>query len=174
MGSFFRAFALLSAIVLGVGVVPVTSGASPVVVTADLDGEPISIGEVASHYCHDLDYPKIHCYSDAAYLESTVSSIASARAKVTGAEAAAALQYVKLFDLTAFAGQYIILSVDYDNLSVIGWNDKASSFIGVNNLSFGLWNDPYQSGYGLIRCCNQRAAELSATYENQFSSTERR
>jgi hypothetical protein len=173
MRSVARAFALVSAIVLGASAVPTTSGASVPIVTADLEGTPIGIAEVSSYYCHDLDYPKIHCYENSTALEAAVSSIESDRAALSG-DAAAGLQYVKLFDLTGYAGQFIILSINYDNLSTIGWNDKVSSFIGVNNLSFGLWNDPYQSGYGLIRCCNQRAASLSATYDNQFSSTELR
>lgn len=166
--------ALAAVIGVATNLTAASATASPAILSADLDGAPIPLEAVGDYYCHDLDYPQLHCYGDALSLEA---SFAAGRLELRaqgGESALAALQYVKLFDLSGFAGQYVVLSADYNNLGVIGWNDKVSSFIGVNNLTFGLWIDPYLSGAGLIRCCNQYAAELSATYNNKFSSAERR
>ncbi len=155
------------AVATGTATTRATSTPAPV---ADLAGVLIPIGEVAAHYCHDLDYPRIHCFAQPEELESAVSATQTSRTL----QVAAGAQYMKLFDLAGYTGTYIILSLDYNDLSTIGWNDRASSYIGVNNLAFGLWTAWYMTGSGIVGCCNQRASSLSSTFDNQISSTQLR
>jgi len=169
MRSVFRHLGVLVALALTVCVAPGASAAAGAPVpSADLAGAPIALADVGSYYCHDLNYPRIHCFARAQDLEVSLALVqATQMAQPLGATSA---QYLKLFDLSGYAGVYIYLSANYNDLGVIGWNDRVSSYVGVNSLAFGMWTNVNMTGNGLLGCCNQHAATLPSLYDNQISS----
>ena len=40
---------------------------------ADLDGRPIDPAQASSYFCHDFEFPQIHCFSTPFELEAAVS-----------------------------------------------------------------------------------------------------
>jgi hypothetical protein len=120
--------------------------------SADLEGKAIAIESVGSYYCHDLDYPRIHCFTSSAAVEASIARLHTAQPD--GLESVSSTPYIRLYDGASFTGVYIALSVNYSNLGTIGWNDRASSYIGLNGLSWGLWTDAGMTGSGLLGCCN--------------------
>lgn len=166
-----RVAALVSVLVAanGIGGAPAEAASG---LAADLEGTPIPLAEVSSYYCHDLDYPMIRCFSLATDVEASAAALQAARSRQTAA--ATGTQYTRLFDLAGFAGAYVILSANYADLGVIGWNDKTSSYMGMNGLSFGLWTNVNFAGSGLLGCCNQNAGTLPSGYNNQISSVQQR
>jgi hypothetical protein len=127
--------------------------------TADLDGKPLVLAEVGRHFCHDFDYPAIHCFSSSKALEASVSATL----------ATTDLLFVVLYEYPLFAGSYIYISQDYSALVTIGWNDRASSFIARNNQAGHFYTDWFYGGTGYYFCCNQQIASLGS-FDNTFSS----
>jgi hypothetical protein len=166
-----RLAALVSVLVLAsaIGGGPTVAASGP---TADLDGATIPIARASSYYCHDLDFPRIHCFSRADDVETSAATLQASRSGQLAT--ASGTQYIRLFDLAGWTGAYVILSADYPDLGVIGWNDKASSYMGMNGLSFGLWTNVNFAGSGLLGCCNQNAGTLPSGYNNQISSVQQR
>jgi hypothetical protein len=134
-------------------------------VRADLDGRPLDPGRAGDFYCHDFDYPAIHCFSEAATLEDAV-------APAVEAAAAAGVDYVVVFDYTWFAGSYMYISQDYTALVFLGWNDRISSFMGRNSQRGQFFTDWFYTGTAYYFCCNQQVASLGS-YSNTFSSVYR-
>jgi hypothetical protein len=89
--------------------------------TADLEGKPIALVDVGKWYCQEFAHPAIHCYSSAAALESAVAA-------PLAAATTSALTYVAVYDYTLYQGGYMYMSDNYTVLSLIGWNDRISSF----------------------------------------------
>jgi hypothetical protein len=165
--------ALLASVILA-GLIPRAAygafGLSASTLVADLEGLPIATSEISHYYCHDFDTPLIHCYRTAAGLEA---ALALSSTELTTTDDAAALSYVRLYDLSGYAGPYISLSADYTDLGVIGWNDRASSYVAVNSETSGLYVNTFYSGSTLLLCCNQHAPSLSSTFDNHISSARR-
>ncbi len=141
---------------------------------ADLDGIPIALVQVGSWYCHDFDYPAIHCFSDPDRLEAAVGSILgdsrrSAAGEPSAPFAATAINYVLVFEFTSYAGAYMYMSQDYTVLGTIGWNDRISSFWGLNNELGVFWTDWFYTGSRYAFCCNTHVPSLGS-YDNSFSS----
>lgn len=141
---------------------------------ADLDGAPIPLSSVSLYHCHDFAFPAIHCYQTEAGLDAAV---ATTLGMSTGALQASPLgwdiqNYVEFFDYPGFTGASIFLSADYANLSVIGWNDRVSSY-AASYIRGAVFVDAYYSGAGLLLCCNQIVPSLSSTFDNRISSAER-
>jgi hypothetical protein len=130
--------------------------------TADLDGTPIKLEDVANWYCDDFSYPVIHCFSDPMRLEARTQALT----------ATTAVTYVTVYDYTAYAGSYMQMSEDYTVLAWIGWNDRISSFKGRNSEDGHFYVDWFYGGTGYYFCCNQLAGSLG-TFDNQFSSVHR-
>lgn len=142
--------------------------------SADLDGKPIDLEDVGSWYCHDFDYPAIHCFSDPARLDA--ASMAARSSLLEGALAngdlAAALSggtYVTVFEFAGFQGSSMQMSENYSVLSLIGWNDRISSYKVRNSASGVFFVDWLYSGSQWGFCCNQEVENLNA-YDNTFSS----
>ena len=173
-----RARLALAALILAVNV----GAGSASEVTADLEGQPIPRTSVGDHYCHDFDWPRIHCYGSEAGLEDAVAPYVGAHeAAVTGwraaplgsdgSQAAARLVgYVKVFQLATFAGSIAYLSRSYPNLGEIGWSDRISSYIVYGGASGELYTDLNYSGAIDYFCCGQSVASLSSTFDDKFSS----
>jgi hypothetical protein len=124
-----------------------------------LDGKPIPLQDVGTHYCDDFSYPEIKC--------SSTPVLAAARATLV--TLLTAVDYVSIFDLANYSGAYMNVSQDYSALSLIGWNDRISSFKGRNSESGTFYTDWFYGGAWWTFCCNQQTANLS-TYSNTFSS----
>lgn len=127
--------------------------------TAYLDGKPIEPVQVGNWYCHDFDYPAIQCFSDPKELGG------SAKASM----AAASVTYVTVYEFTTYQGAFMHMSENYSMLSLIGWNDRISSFAVKNSQSGAFWTDWLYSGTRYNFCCNSSVGSLGG-YNDTFSS----
>lgn len=142
--------------------------------SADLDGKPLALDQVGNWYCHDFDYPVIHCFSDSAQLQDsslTAQTGIRARAAARGdfTTALAGVTYVTIYEYPTYQGAFMQMSEDYGLLSLIGWNDRISSFKVRNSLSGAFWTDWLYSGTRYNFCCNQTVGSLGS-YDDTFSS----
>ena len=126
---------------------------------ADLNGVPIELSSVGSYFCHDFAYPQIHCFTRASALEAATAPII----------AASGVNWVAGFDFTSFQGPYMYFSQNYSVLATIGWNDRISSYIALNNQSGRFWTDWFFSGTSYGFCCNQQIPSLGS-FDNTFSA----
>jgi hypothetical protein len=164
-----------------VTIAPVSAAGADTVdeLRADLDGKPIELVEVGKWYCHDLDYPAIHCFSDPAVLEEKMVDRAEIRNAPIGrfADARADNQllaatgsvYVTVYEFTTYQGAYMHMAQDYSMLSVIGWNDRISSFVAKNGQSGVFWTDWLYTGTRFSFCCNGQFGSLGG-FNDSFSS----
>lgn len=160
----FRLAFAAAVLMVAASSVPVAA-ASPQVV-ADLEGKPLKTSSIPDYYCHDRDFPLIHCYRTSAGLQSALAAPA-------GLSALSSTDYVVVYSSPTYAGSYFYVSQDYDALAVVGWNDRIRSYRGVNGASGSFWTDWFESGTGQLFCCNQTVPVLSATFDHQFSSVYR-
>jgi Beta/Gamma crystallin len=124
---FRRLIAALIVVVLVPALAPTRVGAaSPSAV--DLDGAPASILDVPTLHCHDLDAPIIRCFRTETGLQTALSARTSQSGVLT-----AGVAYVEMFEHTYYGGASFVVSEDYPNLGSIGWNDRVSSFRGLNS-----------------------------------------
>ena len=139
-------------------------------VSADLDGVSIPVVEIADHYCHDHDFPVIHCYATADGL-----SAALRRGDVKAGSAATVMStdYVIVYSGQSYSGAYMYISQDYDTLVIVAWNDRIRSYRSLNGSSGVFWTDWYRSGFGLSFCCGSAATWLSTTFDRQITSVYR-
>jgi hypothetical protein len=139
----------------------------PVGLHADLDGAPLDLAKVGLHYCHDFEYPAIHCFSSALGLEAALANDHDA---VT--DSSTAVNYVIVYEFTSYQGAYMYMSEDYGILGLIGWNDRISSLKGLNSQSGVFWTDWLYSGTRWAFCCSTWYGSLGS-YDNTFSSVYR-
>lgn len=139
-------------------------------IVADLDGRRISVSEIPNWFCHDLDFPQIHCYTTAAELESALNNAAPAGPDGV-AGVLAAVPYVYVYGDAGLQGPNTAIAQAWDNLSWIGWNDKISSFKSINGLSGHFATDAYNNGrlYPGF-CCNSFVTYVGDSWNDQFSS----
>ncbi len=145
------------------------------VILADLGGRPIPAVDVGRYQCEDFDFPRIHCYLLAADLEAAVARRLAVPAPASPGASATTLatNYVRVFADMSFGGVSAYLSVSYDDLSVIGWNDRISSFQGLAGNGGTFFERIYLTGAGLsvdrvpgrhLRgCCLQRHVQLGSS-----------
>jgi hypothetical protein len=127
--------------------------------TATLDGKPIPVEDVGKYYCDDFSYPEITC--------SSTKVIPGARATLV--TLLTAVDYVTIYDGAAYTGAFMNVSQDYSALSLIGWNDRISSFRGRNSETGSFYVDWFYGGTAWAFCCNTQTANLGS-YNNTFSS----
>lgn len=166
MATFRRARALALVGATGALLFSVASPATARVVkpdglTAYLDGRPIKPVEVGNWYCHDFAYPVIQCFSDPNQLETSTSAALTT--------AAAGVTYVTVYEFTTYQGAYMHISENHSMLSMLGWNDRISSFKVKNNQSGVFWTDWLYSGTRYTFCCNQSLGSLGS-FNDTFSS----
>ncbi len=139
-------------------------------IRADLDGRPIAVSEIPDWFCHDLDFPQIHCYRTAAQLEHVLGlRITAAPAGEAGT--LAVIPYVVVYRDASLQGGYTGIAQPYDDLGSIGWNDTISSFKAVNGLSGHFATDARNGGrlYPGF-CCNVQVTYVGDSWNDQFSS----
>lgn len=165
VGSEARAMGMGVALALTATIIltgPAAAKASGPTLTADLDGVPIKVADVSKWYCHDFDYPAIHCF-------------ANPNDMAVGADyqaAVAATDYVTVYEFSSFAGTFMHMSQDYTSLLTLGWNDKISSLKGRNSAPSHFYTDWFYGGTGYSVCCNALDSTLGS-FDNQFSSVHR-
>jgi hypothetical protein len=141
---------------------------------ADLDGRPIKLADVGRWFCHDFDYPQLHCYSSAGALEQAlVDRSAASGGGVTALAAYGPNDYVTIYSEPSYAGSYAHLSANYDSLVLIGWNDRISSFKARNSQAGKFYSNWFGSGTVRSFCCNTTVPWMTSTYDNTFSSVYR-
>lgn len=133
-------------------------------IRAELDGRRIPIDRISEYYCHDLERPLIRCFKSAAELEAshTVSRIG-----VT------AVIYVTVYDSPSYAGSFMQISSDYDALSLVGWNDRVSSYRARNGETGSFYTDWFHGGTADHFCCNETVPILGGGFNDAFSSVYR-
>lgn len=161
-----KTLALIGAVLLAASTVqPASAAAHPARLTADLDGRPIPVAQVGRNFCHDRDYPVIHCFSTARGLESARSSLSASAAAVTDSA-----NYVVVFSGQTYSGNYFYISQNYDMLAVVGWNDRIRSYKALNGYPGRFYTDWFGSGAEQSFCCNNAIPYLSSMFDAQFSS----
>lgn len=144
-------------------VAPVTARTSaPEELTADLDGVPIKLVDVGKWFCHDFDFPLIHCYSSAMALETSSSTVL----------AFGPTDYATIYEFGSYAGAYMHVSQNYTDLFGIGWNDRVSSLKARNSEDSHFHTDWFYNGTALYVCCNSQLSTLGS-FDNTFSSFHR-
>ena len=159
-----RVLGLAFVVVLG-GLTMAAAPAKAEDIRATLDGRPISIGEISSYYCHDLERPVIRCYRMPAAFETATRESGAANAL-------AAVVYVTIYDGTSYSGGFMQVSSDYDVLALIGWNDRVSSYKARNSETGSFYGDWFHGGTGTAFCCNLTVPGLGGA-DNTFSSVDR-
>ena len=162
------AFAIIPSMIAILGLAVPVVAAGPAV-TADVDGHEIAIDAIPSYFCHDLDYPEIHCFAAADDLQAALAEGTNDRSM-----APAASNYVVVFSQLSYGGSYLYISQDYDTLAVVGWNDRVRSFRALNGEAGRFWTDWFHSGALLDLCCNSNVPSLSATFDQRITSVYRR
>ena len=158
--------ALLATMVL----VPQVNGGDTPRLSAYLDGRPIRSTDAGSWFCHDFEYPVIHCFSSASGLEAAIDEPAEASAI---AAAFGPGDYVTIYSEPSYGGSYAHLSANYDTLFWIGWNDRISSYKVRNSQSGSFWEHFQGTGRRTPFCCNQLVPWLAADVDNTFTSVYR-
>ena len=157
---------------------PVAARDGPEII-ADLEGRRIASSEVGEYHCHDLDFPRIHCFTSSAEVEAAVAALgvdpgpAPAGSASNDALAALATSYVRIFADANFAGSSAYLSVNYSNLGSIGWNDRISSFYGLSSARGEFREHVDYAGFTYGFCCNQQVSYVGDAYNDKFSSARR-
>jgi hypothetical protein len=139
-----------------------------VAVVADVDGHPIKSALIGTFYCHDFDYPKVHCSRTVAGLRASERGTLLKSLAVT--PMFGTNDYITIFDGSNYSGAFMDVSQNYDALFTIGWNDRISSYKARNSASGILWTDWFHSGTGVTFCCNTNVSGLPSGLDNAFSS----
>lgn len=163
----------VSLILVTAGVYAPPAGAtSEPVIVADLGGRPIPAVDVGRYHCEDSDFPRIHCYTSAAELERAVASrLAAPTSEGLRAPATVlATNYVRVFADTGFQGASAYLSTPYDDLGVIGWNDRISSFQGQSGNGGTFYQHIYEGGAAYSFSAYQIVTYVGDAYNDTFSS----
>jgi hypothetical protein len=140
-------------------------------IVADLDGRPIKPALIGTLYCHDFDYPRIHCFRSQHDLDAAATSAIAARRQASPNLSAS--DYVLIYDGAIQSGASMYVSQNYDALFSIGWNDRISSYQALNNASGTFWTDWFSSGTARNFCCNASVLTLPSNLDNAFSSVYR-
>ena len=153
-----------------------TDAASGPVIAADLGGRPIPAVDVGRYQCEDFDFPRIHCYRTAAELEAAVARRLAAPAPAGPGALATTLatNYVRIFADLNYGGASAYLSVPYDDLSVIGWNDRISSFQGQAGNGGTFFEHSYEGGFPYRFNAGQWVSYVGDAYNDRFSSVKPR
>lgn len=146
--------------------------ASGPVIEADLGGRPIPAVDVGRYHCEDFDFPRIHCYLLAVDLERAVARRLAVEALPDTVASATTLAttYVRIFVDKGFQGASAYLSVSYDELSVIGWNDRISSFQGQAGNGGTFFEHIYGGGFAYGFNAYQQVTYVGDAYNDRFSS----
>jgi len=162
-------------------IAPTAVAASGPAIRADLEGRPIPAGQVGDWYCHDFEYPVIHCFRTPADLDAAVASLgyeslgpdADAVAGTASPAGVLLISYVHVYADANYSGASAYFAFDYSNLGVIGWNDKISSFVGLDNATGQFFEGINYTGAIFGWCCNSAVPYVGNGSNDRFSSVRR-
>jgi hypothetical protein len=146
-------------LVLGTAPISANQRGTGTGMTADLDGVPIKLADVGKWYCHDFDYPAIHCFSRPQDMQQAPGFAA----------AATSTTYVTVYEFTTYQGAFMHMSQDYSILGLIGWNDRISSLVIHTSPGAVFWTDWLYTGTRYAVCCFTQLGSLGS-FDNSFSS----
>ena len=171
MGRLRRQLSIAGALAIGALclVTPVTQAKQPEL-RADLEGRPIDPAQASSYFCHDFDFPQIHCFSTPSELEATVAETGQLSSQDVVIAAVGASDYVTIYSSPGYAGSFAHLSQNYDALATIGWNDTISSYKARNSRTGAFYEHWFAGGARRTFCCNQNVPSLPSGVDNTFSS----
>ena len=162
-GRLRRRLAVLTAASLGLmAIAPGQALAQPQApaMSADLDGQPIPLTDVAKYACHDIAFPRIHCFSSEAARDASAAPLL----------ASSSTTYVIVWADASYAGPSLIISQDYSAFVTVGWNDRISSFKAQNSTTGRFWTDWFYGGTADYFCCNQTVPYVGDAFNDTFSS----
>jgi hypothetical protein len=133
--------AAVSAVLLAAMVAPPASADG---LRATLDGKRIRIDRVASLQCHDFEYPVIRCFSTADRIAADIDARLD-NSDVDGARLLS-VGFVTVYQDISYGTPSISLSNDWSSLSVLGWNDRISSFKSFGATG-GFWEHSPSGGF---------------------------
>jgi hypothetical protein len=171
MGRLWQRVSIAGALALGTLclVTPATQARQPEL-RADLEGRPIDPAQASSYYCHDFDFPQIHCFSTPSELEAAVAGSGQLSSQGVVVAAVSASDYVTVYSSPSYAGSFAHLSQNYDALATIGWNDTISSYKARNSRTGVFYEHWFAGGTRRTFCCNQNVPSLPSGVDNTFSS----
>jgi hypothetical protein len=164
-----RSVTLLLAWLVLVATAPVAA-AKDTRITADLDGTPIAASSSSAYYCHDFDYPRIHCFRSAEELQAAVGLAGPTSAALVSTSSAPSGTWVTVYSDASYAGSFAYLSHNYDRLGDIGWNDIISSFSVNVGFSGRFAENTFGAGWQYYWCCYQNIPYVGSSYNDKFSS----
>jgi len=138
-------------------------------IRAELEGLPIPAVDVGRYACHDLDFPLIRCFDTAAELEAAVVEHHTQQAPLGTTVTTTPGDYVKVFADRDLGGLPAYLSVSYDDLRIIGWNDRISSFEGLAG-GGTFYRDIFRNGVSYPFGPYQIVTYVGDAYNDTFSS----
>jgi hypothetical protein len=138
--------------------------------SAELDGRPISLADVARYHCHDLVAGSYRCFATAAERDADLASV---EASVTAEDfGALAVIYVLAYEHSNYGGASIALSQPTPNLASIGWNDAVSSFKSTNGGRPKWWEHSSYSGTSWRWVASAWVAYVGDAANDRFSSVQ--
>ena len=134
-------------------------------IAVDLNGRPIPPVRATEYFCHDFDYPEIHCFETAEELEEAVNPELQFMA-LSGTT------FVTVYDNILYQGPYMHISQNHDMLFFVGWNDRISSLRSRNGGRGTFWTDWFSGGRYFDFCCNNWYSSIGS-FNDTFSSVYR-
>lgn len=141
-------------------------------VSADLEGRPLKVAEIANYHCHDFDYPRIRCFATTSRLEDAVAERVGASSDAAELEVTtfATGFAVRAYENATYNGASIYLSQPYNDLSSIGWNDRISSYKVMSTTGGEFHTDSYHRGTLDSFCCSETVPYVGDALNDKFSS----
>jgi hypothetical protein len=133
---------------------------------AVMDGRSISAEAAADLSCHDLDFPVIRCFGETGAM---IADMDRAFAESDRAAVIAATGYVIAYEHHLYGGAARTMSVDYDDLGDIGWNDRISSFKSFGASGAFRQHSP-PGGFHFYFATSSQISNVGSTYNDKFSA----
>lgn len=132
-----------------------------------LGDERISVERAAELSCHDLERGVVRCFFKGEAAQADIKRVLSDPALVRASVLLTG--YVIVYQDASYGGAYRTLSIDYNDLGSIGWNDRISSF-----KSFGATGEFYEhappGGLTFFFGTSSMISYVGNTYNDKFSS----
>jgi hypothetical protein len=120
---------------------------------AVLEGQPIRLVNVGRYHCHDFAFPLYTCFTTAGERNRDVAEVLAARTlrrpglgTINSPLGTQSVDYVLFYEHSAYAGASALVSIPVPDLSVLGWNNRISSFKSTNGGRPKWWDGTSYSG----------------------------
>lgn len=81
--------------------------------------------------------------------------------------------YVHVYLDANYSGSSAYFAFDYSNLGLIGWNDKISSFVGLDSATGQFFEGTNYTSFIFGFCCNSAVPYVGNSSNDRFSSVRR-